>query len=286
MYSLITVYCHTKNAWDFSPYRFSAERFLEFTNDNIKGNLKDLSSPRVVERLCSLPTLFMYEKKQELSGWLGKVTNVRLDGTNVEVFFQVDKSRPIRWEALEPYARPLGIDPWESERTHWAVKDMDLEPMLSIAVPKPIRAFISYKWESPEHVEWVSKLAAALRARGIEAILDQWEVRYGESFTDYMQLNIAKADVILFVITPESVKAAEAPAGHGGPLKFEVQMMNARRMAEGTRIIGIYRSGDRPPLYLRDHRYADFRDDQRFQTAMDDLVRDLLGQSGPPPLFG
>jgi TIR domain len=109
--------------------------------------------------------------------------------------------------------------------------------------------------------------------------LDQWEVRLGESFTDYMQGHIANADVVLFIITPEAVKAAEAPQGQGGALKFEVQMMNARRMADGVRIIGVYRSGDRPPNYLRDHRYVDFRSDAQYGVAIATLVDDLLQRS-------
>ena len=64
---------------------------------------------------------------------------------------------------------------------------------------KVVRAFVSYKWESEEHSSWVQKLSAALRVRGIEALLDQWEVKLGESFTEYMQDHISTADVILFV---------------------------------------------------------------------------------------
>lgn len=165
-----------------------------------------------------------------------------------------------------------------SERTTFVQTGPVPDPMTALT------AFMSYKWESEAHVEWVRKLAADLRSRGIDAKLDQWEVRFGESFTDYMQTHINAADVILFVITPDSVAAAEAPAGAGGALKFEVQMMNARRMAEGVRIIGVYRSGDRPPHYLRDHRYIDFRDDTRYEDAVAALVADLRGQSGPPPI--
>ncbi|TAI60398.1 toll/interleukin-1 receptor domain-containing protein [Bradyrhizobium sp. Leo170] len=149
---------------------------------------------------------------------------------------------------------------------------------------KSVRVFVSYKWESETHSSWVKNLATALRARGIEAILDQWEVKLGESFTDYMQEHISTADVILFVITQKAVEAAEAPKGKGGALKFEVQMMNARRMAEGTRIIGVYRSGDRPPHYLRDHRYVDFRDDAEFERSLQILVDDILGLGGPPTI--
>ena len=145
-------------------------------------------------------------------------------------------------------------------------------------------AFLSYKGESEEHSAWVRKLATDLCARGIDAILDQWEVRLGDSFTDYMQKNISSADILLFVITSNSVRAAEAPDGEGGPLKFEVQMMNARRIREGTRIIGIYRDGDRPPNYLRDHRYVDFRNDESYAQSLHILVNDLSGISDKPPI--
>lgn len=147
-------------------------------------------------------------------------------------------------------------------------------------------AFISYKWESESHLEWVRTLASDLRKRGVDAKLDQWEVRPGDSFSDYMQRNVAAADVILFVITEESVRAAEAPEGKGGALKFEVQMMNARRIAEGTRIIGLYRSGDRPPHYLRDHRYIDFREDEAYQKGLQALVDTIHGKGGAPPIIG
>lgn len=146
-------------------------------------------------------------------------------------------------------------------------------------------AFISYKWESESHLEWVRTLASDLRQRGVDAKLDQWEVRPGDSFTEYMQRNVSAADVILFVITEEAVRAAEAPEGQGGALKFEVQMMNARRIAEGTRIIGLYRSGDRPPHYLRDHRYIDFRDDATYPQGLQVLVDTIHGRGGAPPVL-
>ena len=147
-----------------------------------------------------------------------------------------------------------------------------------------IKAFIAYKWDSGEHVAWVRHFAADLRARGIETMLDQWDVRYGESFTTFMQRRIREADVILFVISPGAVAAAEAVDGRGGALQFEVQMMNARRMAEGVRIIGVYRSGTRPPQYLADHRYVDFRSDGDYETSLRALADDLLGRGGPPPV--
>lgn len=172
---------------------------------------------------------------------------------------------------------------WMSESSYRNLKRWVKKLPEPTPTPAPT-AFISYKWDSGEHVAWVRQFAGDLRSRGIAAILDQWEVKLGESFTEYMQRHIAEADVILFVITKGAVAAAEAPAGEGGALKFEVQMMNARRMAEGVRIIGVYRSGDRPPHYLRDNRYADFRNDDQYQESLTSLVDDLLGKGNAPPV--
>ena len=55
--------------------------------------------------------------------------------------------------------------------------------------------FISYKRDAL-HDGWVEGFATDLRAAGIDAILDIWEVRLGESFTDYMALKIKDADAV------------------------------------------------------------------------------------------
>ena len=170
---------------------------------------------------------------------------------------------------------------WMSKRSYLNVKRF-VRNLPAEREDAAVEAFISYRWESGEHVAWVRKLAADLRRQGINAVLDQWEVKLGESFTSYMMRRIETADVILFVISPGAIRAAEAPDGHGGALQFEVQMMNARRMRGNLRIIGVYRSGDRPPNYLRDHRYVDFRNDRRYDEALQELVADLRGQTRAP----
>ena len=174
---------------------------------------------------------------------------------------------------------------WMSEGSYKRLKKFvrDL-PDDDISKRTSIKAYVAYKWESGEHVSWVRQFAADLRAEGVETILDQWDVRYGESFTTFMQRRINEADVILFVITSGAVEAAESADGQGGALQFEVQMMNARRMADGVRIIGVYRSGGRPPHYLRDHRYVDFRSDREYQVSVVSLANDLLGRCEPPPV--
>ena len=148
-----------------------------------------------------------------------------------------------------------------------------------------MRVFISYKWEDESHNKWVQKFASDLRAAGIDAMLDVWEVRYGDSFTHYMTSKITEADVVLFIMTSRSVKAVEAPTGEGGAVKFEIQMATSRRTAgEKMRLIGVYREGDATPAHLRDHRYADFRDDSQYEIRLNELIDDLREIDKRPPI--
>ncbi len=150
---------------------------------------------------------------------------------------------------------------------------------------RSIKTFISYKWQDDAHNKWVEKLATDLRRAGINAILDRWEVRFGDSFTDYMTSKIAEADVVLFVMTTKSVEAAESPKGQGGAVKFEMQMAAARRIAgEKMRLIPIYREGQKTAAHVRDHRYADFRDDFQYEQRLLELIEDLRGDLQIPPV--
>ena len=160
-----------------------------------------------------------------------------------------------------------------------------IKKMASSVMRPPLKVFISYKWQDDPHNKWVEQFATDLRASGIDAILDRWEVRFGDSFTDYMTSKIAEADVVLFIMTSLSVAAAEAPLGEGGAVKFEMQMATSRRVAgEKMRLIGIYREGDQTATHLRDHKYADFRESSQYPAKLQELIDDLIGKEKRPPL--
>ena len=145
------------------------------------------------------------------------------------------------------------------------------------------RVFISYKVTDERRNAWVRGLYEDLRRNGIDARLDVFEVPPGGSFSDYMTRNIREADRVLFVVTPESVRAVEAGTG---AVAFELQIANARRLASGDfSVIPIFREGDTTSTYLQDHRYLDFRDDSRYQRALQELVDWLLGRVAPPPII-
>jgi hypothetical protein len=52
------------------------------------------------------------------------------------------------------------------------------------AAPK---AFISYSHDSSTHKDWVLKLASDLRAKGVDVVLDQWDLVPGQDVSLFMQ---------------------------------------------------------------------------------------------------
>lgn len=146
------------------------------------------------------------------------------------------------------------------------------------------KVFISYKWEDADHNLWVEKLARDLRIRDIDAILDKWEVKLGESFSDYMTESISMCDAFLFIMTPKSIDAVEGNKT-GGAVRFEVQIATARKIAgENFRFIGILRKGDKIATHLRDSRYIDFRSDSNYPQVLSNLVEDIRGITRKPEL--
>jgi len=152
---------------------------------------------------------------------------------------------------------------------------------------KPPRAFISYKWESLEVRQWVENFARDLRKNGVDAVLDAWEVEYGDSFIKYMIRNIPQADVFFFIMTPESIASVEAEEGKGGAVSFEVEIATTRKIDGGAfKFIPILLRGEKPATFLRSYRYADFRDPGAYETVITDLIRSVTGQSRRPPILG
>jgi hypothetical protein len=137
MYNLIVT--SEPETWDFLPqnYEFNAERYLEHTEQDLCDRFKDVSDPAVAAEVCAQPALFMYEEDVKKPGWLGRVTQVRRSLRGVELAFTVDKSTPIEWAVLRPLLFELGISPktWETRRTHWAIKNCDLEATLRQVYP-------------------------------------------------------------------------------------------------------------------------------------------------------
>lgn len=144
------------------------------------------------------------------------------------------------------------------------------------------KVFVSYSHDSAEHKQWVLKFATTLRERGIDAILDQWELKPGDDLPHFMETQLEKADYALMICTERYV--AKANAGTGG-VGYEKMIMTSTMLQriDSNRVIPIIRQvGTKyAPSFLKTKIYVDFSKDEDVEYAFDELLRVLLNA----PLF-
>jgi hypothetical protein len=126
------------DAWDEPRYEYPRGRFLEYTDDDIAEKFRELKDPQI-ETLLKLPCLFAYEGSVKAMR-IGRLTKVRVRERVIYIEFEIDeKVRPIPFKKLAPLKSALDIRDWELNRTHWAIKNEDLEEILAKAKVIPAR---------------------------------------------------------------------------------------------------------------------------------------------------
>ena len=124
MYNLIMT--ASPGHWEQSPKTFFANRVFEYTDESLIERFKSLEGSALRE-LKDLPTLFAYESANEEAARIGKITELRKRQNEVWIEFKLDDALPaITSSDLEELDWELDIGEWEFNRTHWAVKDVDL----------------------------------------------------------------------------------------------------------------------------------------------------------------
>lgn len=110
-----------------------ASRMLEHTEDAVRQYVAP-SGAVDASRLINLPTLVMPELQDRQSRQVARVGHVEgltLAGRDYRFRFVPDPAvPPIASDRIEKASRSLQIGEWEFNRTHWAVKDVNLYQVL------------------------------------------------------------------------------------------------------------------------------------------------------------
>lgn len=148
-----------------------------------------------------------------------------------------------------------------------------------MSIPK---AFISYSHDSQEHKKWVLDFATRLRNSGIDAILDQWELKAGDDLPHFMEKHLVSADRVLMVCTDRYVEKANTGSGGVGYEKMIVTA-DLLKTIDSNKVIPIIRqSGSHlVPTFLKSKLFLDFSRDDQLEFAFDELIRTLQNA----PLF-
>lgn len=112
--------------WDRNPSPFSNERILEYTDKYVEdmfvnddGTLKD--------SVKELPTLLVNEFHNNISAKLVSIENLQVENKDTLIEFREIPLAPnIPIEVIQSISFELSIDRFEGNRTHWAIKNVDL----------------------------------------------------------------------------------------------------------------------------------------------------------------
>lgn len=134
MYSLLV--SHQFKDWDGGAFRFDKGRFLEFTSEAIREQLRTLSI-EAIECLISWPCVLMEEGRAEEVVRIARIldlSDLRDLGREIRLTVRLYPSKsPILNDDVWRVRDDLDIEQFEFNRNHWAVKERDLFSILRAA---------------------------------------------------------------------------------------------------------------------------------------------------------
>jgi hypothetical protein len=149
------------------------------------------------------------------------------------------------------------------------------------------RVFISYSHDSEEHKAWVLNFASRLRVAGVDAVLDQWDLKPGKDITLFMEEQLSVCDFAILICTQRYVEKADSGNGGVGYERMIVSSELVKEIDSGKFIpITRERGENSVPKFIETKFRLEFSDDEYFETVFDDLLRAIFGAeiSTKPPL--
>jgi hypothetical protein len=196
------------------------------------------------------------------------------------------------WTGNDYRAERLASGEWVVGRLdenlwRWVVEpqrfsDLDMWQMFKVGAKQLSAGRLrSFRWKSlflahsSADKDFVRTLATRLRALGIRVWIDEAEIQVGDSLIDRIESGIDEMDYIGVVLSPESVNSRW--------VREELKMAMIKQLQDGEiAVLPILLRATDIPGFLREKRYADFRDGRMFDNAVSDLL-DRLHERFPDP---
>jgi hypothetical protein len=154
---------------------------------------------------------------------------------------------------------------------------------------KRIKAFISYSWDSEPHKKWVKCLADKLIKKGIDVILDQYDLHTGMDMNHFMEKSLKISKKVLLILTPNyKIKAEKRKGGVG----HEYSIINSevsKVINQKIKYIPILKKGNNKtsiPSYLQSIVKIDMIKNNNFKKQFDLLLSDIYDKHPIKPPFG
>jgi hypothetical protein len=150
------------------------------------------------------------------------------------------------------------------------------------------KAFISYSHDSSTHKDWVLKLASDLRAKGVDVVLDQWDLVAGQDVSMFMQRGISDADRVIMVCSSTYVTKSEEGIGGAGYERLIVtgEMVSSIDTIKFIPILRGVSGSKKTPSFLGPRMYIDFENNSEYELKLTELARQIHGAPAisKPPL--
>lgn len=194
--------------WDMSYFTYQIDRVFEYTADNLSKRYKKFGTS-ARDELMNFPSLFAYEKHNQIDARIGWINNIKVTPTFVVIDHELDLSfPPISATSLNELGAKLDIHSGEMNRTHWAIKNRDLLDVLFEAgliqqrKPKDFNVFLCYASEDKDRVEILYNF---LLKGGIKAWFNRKSILPGQDWEAEIHEAIINSHVILVCLSSQSI---------------------------------------------------------------------------------
>lgn len=244
-------------------YEHTGRNFQRDGNNYIQiENLRDMLS----EKDLFLPDFSAHEAEfvlhlHYLHLTAGKIVNYTLRRDNVEYW----PHRGVIIRDVEPETLIDRLLPYEGggQYTGWD-GFIGGRSILDAMRQKPYDCFISY---FSGDKKFVRQLEQDLRFHGVEYWLDEYEIEVGDSISAKIEQGLTQSYTFMIILSPEALSRAW--------VKEELRAAYSQRLAGELKILPVLHKECEIPLFLADYKYADFRDEKRYQEQISLLVRSI-----------
>jgi hypothetical protein len=129
----------------------------------------------------------------------------------------------------------------------------------------PPSIFLSHNWADKP---FAKRLARDLECQGIRYWLDEAEIKIGDSLIGKIREGIDSVDYVAAILSPDSVSSPW--------VQREIDVaMNQEILGRRVKVLPIKIRECDMPGFLLGKRYADFTNEQKYDVAFEELVRNV-----------
>lgn len=145
-----------------------------------------------------------------------------------------------------------------------------------------IKVFVSYSWDSEEHIAWVKKLCDDLETlEDIHVIWDGYDLKPGIDKNQFMESSVYEANKVLIVCTKTYKEKANNRSGGVG---IETQLNTAKYWDEilenkKNNSIALLKEDNALPRYLNGQVYINFKNKDDYLKSLNELIQNIRNNS-------